>query len=177
MSAQTPNKATTLPSPARQQLDELESFIQQMLNVPVSHVAGDDMPTTATQTRPRDEERAFDRPPDEHETLPTTPPVVVETSEPTETEAGWDERPANKTTPRLRPRLDERTRYRKSVLKPLWLWPIIGINKAFDAPTYSLGRTGSWVRESGRTVAAWIGVGLIVAAVAWVAIDWLTWKW
>jgi hypothetical protein len=61
---------------------------------------------------------------------------------------------------------------------PFLLLPLLVLNRVFDGLTYLLGPVGGWLRRpSGRNLIGWLGVLMILGAVAWGAVDWfgLTW--
>jgi hypothetical protein len=58
------------------------------------------------------------------------------------------------------------------------LRPLLWINRAFDGSTAWLGPLGRWQREpTGLALLGWTGFLLLVAALAWVAVDTLGWTW
>jgi hypothetical protein len=58
----------------------------------------------------------------------------------------------------------------------LGLWPVIALNKVFDALTYPLGPLGGWLRGStGRALLAFLGGVFIVAAGILLTLDWCEW--
>lgn len=60
----------------------------------------------------------------------------------------------------------------------LWLRALLGCNRIFDACTAGLGPLGRWLRgPRGRALLAWLGILLLAAALAWVALDGMGWSW
>jgi len=56
--------------------------------------------------------------------------------------------------------------------------PLVALNRAFDAGTTLLGPVGGWLRSAGgRTWLGLLGLGLLLAALAWGLGDWLGWTW
>jgi hypothetical protein len=56
------------------------------------------------------------------------------------------------------------------------LMPIVVLNGVFDALTYLLGPLGAWLRRgSGRTALGWLGIVMILGAIAWALADWADW--
>jgi hypothetical protein len=58
---------------------------------------------------------------------------------------------------------------------PVWLWPVVGINKIYDALMDGLGSPGRIMRRTGRAWLGWIGLLMLAAALAWGVLDWLQW--
>src|SRR5262249_16262429 len=61
-------------------------------------------------------------------------------------------------------------------ISPL-LCPLIPLNLAFNFATSLLGRLGTWLRGSGRTLMGWLGIGMILTAVGWAAGEWFGYDW
>jgi len=58
------------------------------------------------------------------------------------------------------------------------LYPLLGINWAFDLATAWLGPLGRWLRgPRGRALLGWGGLLLLAATLAWLAYDTLGWTW
>jgi hypothetical protein len=56
-----------------------------------------------------------------------------------------------------------------------WLWPLKFANGAFDVFTHLLGPLGSWLRQpSGRNFLGWLGLVLLLAAIALQVVMWVT---
>ena len=54
----------------------------------------------------------------------------------------------------------------------LWLLPLVWVNQVFDVGSYLLGPSGRWWRRpAGRTLLGWLGLVLLLGAVAWVAVE------
>jgi hypothetical protein len=89
------------------------------------------------------------QPPEPEEPAATISPAAMPAENPPETSAGADIQP-----PRW------------------WHWPLVCANELFDLATVPLGGLGRWLREPrGRTWLGWIGLGLLVAAVAWLVFE------
>ena len=60
---------------------------------------------------------------------------------------------------------------------PRWLlWPLLGVNAAFDACLVPFGPAGRWLRgRTGRTVLGAVGLLALAAAAALAAADWFGW--
>ena len=59
-----------------------------------------------------------------------------------------------------------------------YLRPVVWCNRAYDAGTSWTGPLGQWLRGAqGRAVIGLMGLLLLIAAFAWVAIDGLGWTW
>ncbi len=174
MQTPAPGSVSTAPDPVRQQLDELDAFLQRMLGLPVQ-------PSSAAETPGARSfppavvlsEEAGRSSPDDFRVPDTALPVAgVITADPVLPEALRDPGVEMERFP-----FERRTTYATRLVTANWLWPLVGINKAYDVPTYLLGPAGRWLRESGRSTVGWLGLGLIALAAAWVAFDWLSWKW
>ncbi len=63
------------------------------------------------------------------------------------------------------------------IFVPRVLRPLVRINNLYDATTRWLGPPGRWLRSQGRTLLGWTGLALLIAAAAWVALDWIGWIW
>ena len=57
----------------------------------------------------------------------------------------------------------------------LWLWPVVGINRIYDAVMGGLGSPGRIMRGTGRAWLGWVGLLMLAAALAWGVFDWLQW--
>ena len=58
---------------------------------------------------------------------------------------------------------------------PLWLRPLVWLNRFFDRHTYRLGALGRWLRRpAGRAVLGWTGL-LLLAAAAVLLARWIRW--
>jgi hypothetical protein len=59
-----------------------------------------------------------------------------------------------------------------------FILPVIWGNRLFDRGTMLLGEHGDWLRSpAGRSMLGLTGVGLLLAALAWLLRDWLGWTW
>lgn len=171
---------SAIPHPTRQQLDELDALLQQMLGLPVHPPSEDWEPPPANLPPPADHAPSLSvageasseaaapietAPP--ALALPPVPPVLPALPAPGSFSA------------RARSAAAERIAI-GSQQPPMavWLWPVVGVNLLFDGLTYLLGPLGRWLRgSSGRALLGWIGLGLLAAAAAWALADWLAWIW
>jgi hypothetical protein len=187
MSSTTSTKEVELPDPVRQQLDELDAFLQRMLDIPVDPSVSE----SVTVEKHRSEQSiaaghaltTASAPPTEAPRPPATRVAegshVVEsppTSGPIPGAIPSYPVPVRSTdSPRMAP--ERRIASTSPRATPLWLWPVTSVNRAYDVPTYFLGPAGAWLRESGRTAVGWLGISLLVLAALWAAVDWLIWMW
>jgi hypothetical protein len=158
-------------------LDELEAFLQKMLDVPVER--GDSEPESPV---PPAEPVARSVPDPVISAAPSREPTFEKSVELEELpELPDDPPPATLPLPPPKPLkriLDtERNTFQPSGAPFSWHWPVLAVNRLYDAPTQLAGPAGEWLRDSGRTIVGWIGVSLIVIAAAWVVVDWLAWMW
>ncbi len=58
---------------------------------------------------------------------------------------------------------------------PIWLWPVVGINRLYAGTMSRLGAPGRLLLGTGRTWLGWIGLIMIAGALAWGIIDWIHW--
>jgi hypothetical protein len=58
---------------------------------------------------------------------------------------------------------------------PIWLWPVVGINRVYDGIMGLLGGPGRVLLGIGRTWLGWIGLIMLAAALAWGILDWIHW--
>jgi hypothetical protein len=58
---------------------------------------------------------------------------------------------------------------------PIWLWPVVGINRVYDGVMGLLGGPGRVLLGIGRTWLGWIGLIMLAAALAWGILDWIHW--
>jgi len=58
---------------------------------------------------------------------------------------------------------------------PIWLWPVVGINRVYDGVIGLLGGPGRVLLGTGRTWLGWIGLIMLAAALAWGILDWIHW--
>jgi hypothetical protein len=70
------------------------------------------------------------------------------------------------------------TRLRQRRRSTPWVGPLGRLNLLFDRCAVALGGPGLWlVRAEGRAVLGWIGILLLLGAVAILIGDWLGWSW
>jgi hypothetical protein len=173
MSSSGRSPATDVLSPTRQQLDELDSLIQQMLSLPVNPVGNEtftaadvvsppvSMPGQVEEFRGAEDTRPAE--------LPSPPeafaPPVAEAlplAELPKPQAAEEPPP-----PAQRPSAPRRRRWTRPVVLPL-VWA----NGIFDGFTYILGPLGRWLRgEAGRAFLGWLGLALLAGAVVWALLD------
>jgi hypothetical protein len=61
-------------------------------------------------------------------------------------------------------------------LRAILMQPLLWVNGIFDLCTRFLGPFGRWLRTGqGRNALGYVGVSLILLAVAWVVKDWMSW--
>jgi hypothetical protein len=169
-----PSASSSRPTDAanltRQQLDELDALLQRMLALPVhlpeESSASFDHPTAAAPVSLLE--------PLAEATEPLLAPLE-ERIEPsltyrTELPTLSDARLANPCDRDLEAETEEPV--------PVWQWPLLGINQAFDYVVGGLGSTGRWLcRPAGRTFLGWAGLACLAAAFALLVLDWVRWNW
>jgi hypothetical protein len=173
MSDATP-RPTNPAQPTRQQLDELEALMQQMLALPVNELDKESGGGTASlhDSIPAHDESAVPTwqpgpAPDLSQAVASQPvgprpessPSVAVQSAPT-----WGRKVLRTAAPQRRFRGE-------------WLLaPLVWSNRTFDRTMMRLGRPGRWLRSrQGRTVLGWLGVVLLAAALARAIIDVIGW--
>jgi hypothetical protein len=190
MSSPSRSPSPDVLSPTRQQLDELDSLIQQMLTLPVNplgsetFVGADPFPMPAgapdEATRPAELPKLPE---------PFAQPVPDPFLEGSANARAAEVLPAVATPPEPPPpRRDPTNRVEfKSTRKdhsaagvrrwgrPLLL-PLVWANCVFDGFTYLLGPPGRWLRgEAGRAFLGWMGMALLAGAAGWALLDWMGW--
>lgn len=155
----------------RQQLDELDELLQRMLDLPVQSTEGE---TTSTAGPLPSSVSVLDTEP---ELPPPYIPPLVKRSEPVPSLRS--ETPV--APPRLVARLPEKEGVSEEESAPIlaaWFWPLVWINQGFEAGTRSLGKPARWLRRpSGRTLVGWLGLLLLMGAVALLVWDWVRTNW
>lgn len=58
---------------------------------------------------------------------------------------------------------------------PIWLWPVVGVNRTYDSLMTRLGKPGHVLLGRGRTWLGWIGLLMLSAALVWGILDWIHW--
>ena len=58
---------------------------------------------------------------------------------------------------------------------PIWLWPVVGVNRTYDGFMTRLGSPGRMLLGRGRTWLGWIGLLMLTAALVWGILDWIHW--
>jgi hypothetical protein len=185
MSDATP-RPTPPAHPTRQQLDELEALMQQMLALPVNQIDDDAVPSTvllptfepevsppenAVIAAPAERQQAYWEAtlPTAKETAPA--PEFLDRGMPV-TEAGPKPSWASPSSPQpaivQRIRSDRPSflrRQRKS--KARWLLaPLVWTNLSFDRLAGRLGRPGRWLQgQRGRLVVGWLGILFLLGAI------------
>lgn len=185
MSYQGPSLTDETMQPTRQQLDDLETLIQQMLALPVTRAPGETEPTSPqteslepTSSQPLHMERLVDRAGDVHPLLLSH---FRETVEPAaeSTPDVWRELSASATAlaeSAPTSSVDESIETRP-VAVGVVVRPLVWIDRAFVAGTRPLGGTGRWLQGGvGRTVVGLAGLALLGTAIAWGILDWIGWS-
>jgi hypothetical protein len=164
--------------PTRQQLDDLESLMRRMLDLPVGPHDGEARPTRAPFVEPE-----------------PVPAPLVEVVAPGplfqshEAEEASDSvlpaiheeitavRPSSAEGPMHLYDTDYRSRpVRRGSQVGLWKWPLVWSNRLFDRLTVPLGEPGRWLRgPTGRACLGWSGVLFLVTAAVWSVLDWMGW--
>jgi hypothetical protein len=203
MSSGTLADPRVVPNPTLEQLDELESLIQRMLEIPVVQVpepilaAQPALPRLDAAHAPapggfdyRDRSSAApghscaDQEPSQSALM--APPRLEARSRPdTHTAADPDRASAAAVNTAARPIIARRSlthsNRRRAAAQPasgrkLILWPLASVNWIFDLYTFPLGPFGRWLRESsGRALLGGLGVVSLVAACAWALGEWMGW--
>jgi hypothetical protein len=183
-------RSSGLPSPTRQQLDELDALLQRMLALPVAPSAEADQPVDpppATETSPP---VLISSPAGEEfgvRTLalihlrsagPETPPQAIvpspsrdETALVPTVPAPAPEQPVAEEPVPVSPAPERRP-------LPWGLRPVVWVNRGFDFCAGCLGAPGRWLRRPwGRTLLGLVGLLLLAGAVGWIVLDWMGWPW
>jgi hypothetical protein len=88
---------------------------------------------------------------------------------------------ATLTTPtpfRPRPTAPRPVTRRAASANGVLFWPVRGLNYAFDRVTHRLGAPGRWLRgRRGRAVLGWVGIALLMGALGWQMLLWLSQGW
>jgi hypothetical protein len=183
----------TLPNPTQDQLDELETLIQRMLELPVveqESIGADPAVLVREHPAPSGDAATIELSPP-HRVFPGNPAEIRGTMDETQAASGTfqlaDDLPAikirssrsKKPTRSLRATphstgneagaQDER-------LLRLLLFPLKAMNWVFDLYTLPFGPVGRWLRDSsGRNVLGVTGLIFLAIAVGWGAVEWMGW--
>jgi hypothetical protein len=155
----------------RQQLDELDALLQQMLGLPV-------YPKPPEARVPEPQRPASPSPASGAAPTATVPPPATD-GEPSVPVAlrSWPP-PVRPDSGRVRFRSRGRITLRGPWKHGLGVGVLVAVNRTFDGLTYALGPVGRWLRgDSGRAALGWTGMGLCGVAAGWVILDWLAWLW
>ena len=157
--------------PTRQQLDDLDALMERMLALPVSQPEEETERATVPKVVPVSQ--AGPR------TVPEAPPwfdnepAAVAVLPPPDRLEKMEAAPRPVEAPRDHPRPAP------APARAAWpLRPLIWCNRAFDRWTFSLGRTGRWLRHPvGRNFLGGFGLLCLAGAAAWAILDWIGWTW
>jgi hypothetical protein len=195
MAATEASGSSTVANLAREQLDELDSLIQQMLDIPVNPSpeflgrANSGTLGEVDTSPPSNPENHFSDPntaPSVSEQL-NEAPEILPSSLPDK--AAWEslssdvlEKDPEKEAYSSVVRTDVATRRvprkRRSASGGGIRLPLVWVNRLFDWSTLLLGPLGRGLRShAGRALLGWIGVLLIGGATLWGLLDWLGWIW
>ena len=162
--------STPVPSPSlhptRRQLDELDALMERMLELPVHGSEEDIKQNAAEPSEPSAEpfaELAFPSNISYH-----TDEVVS-----AEGEFKFANEPGRPHTTVSLPAGSTAVDYGPP--PPMWLWPVVGVNRIYDGLMGGLGRPGRAVGSKLRPLLGWIGLLMLAAALAWGILDWLHW--
>jgi hypothetical protein len=182
-----------LPNPTQDQLDELETLIQRMLELPV-------VEQESIDTDPALQVREHPAPSSDGFTIEVSPPHREFAGNPGETRGTTDETPAPSGTFKLADELPvikirslrskKPTPSRRATshstgteaaaqggrrLRPL-LFPLTAMNWVFDLYTLPFGPVGRWLRGSGgRNVLGVTGLILLAIATGCGVVEWMGW--
>lgn len=197
--------ASSSPSlhPTRRQLDELDALMERMLEVPVKAAEGESLgpvdPTTSSTESLTNSSLLTDFTSTGFESFRTgegdsslvDSPSAFDFYSPTPADD-------NSASPTLEPRgqtpfviqsaassvipgsfAGSRESSPSSVMDdppaPIWLWPVVGVNRTYDGFMTRLGGPGRMLLGSGRTWLGWIGLLMLTAALVWGILDWIHW--
>ena len=181
MSTQAPRPRPL--SPTRQQLDELDALLERMLALPVSAADEPAAASTAELPAPPAAPPALPEPPPPPRPavavpLPTPPAAPVPAVPPAAALAAVNAPapPAVRRPPAVpRPSLPL---FQPAPPPPLWLAPVVLLNRGYDRLTLRLGTTGRWLRHSGgRATLGYAGLLLLAVALGIALFDWIGWPW
>jgi hypothetical protein len=176
--------------PTRQQLDELDALMQRMLALPVTGTEEADPAPTSSQpvatAQPFDERTS---PQDGDEWAETAAPVFedfrFEEAPPVRRPAPASKQPepalavGSLETEQQEPIMLSPPQVRPTiVVAARGLQPLLWCNQVYDLCTMPLGGMGRWLRgENARALLGWMGIILLAAAFAWVAVEGIGWIW
>jgi hypothetical protein len=192
MSTPVPPRSPGLPSPTRQQLDELDALLQRMLALPVNPL-DEPNPTADPAATPAS---TVSQPAAEVSSTGSTSTAAAEgfsvrtlsliqlgSSQP-ESPASGNGTVSSPTArvavaePGVAPVSSPAPAERERVPTPLWLRPLVWGNRIFDRCAGLLGAPGRWLRRPwGRTLLGLTGLLLLAAALGWMVLDWMGWPW
>jgi hypothetical protein len=175
----------------RQELDELDALMQQMLALPAEEPDEFDDPLPEARlaadthaSSPRLVETASGA--GASPQLPALPALLLEEErsvtagaapEPSPFE-GFDVRPVRADVHKPEPPPSSRTAAGRRPRAAWWLRPLVWPNQAFDRSTHWLGAPGRWLRgPQGRSLLGWLGLLFLSGALGWVALDTIGWPW
>jgi hypothetical protein len=183
----------TLPNPTQDQLDELETLIQRMLELPVvehESIGSDPALQVREHPAPSDDAPTFELSPP-HREFPGNPPDIPGTTEEAPAASGRfemaDDLPAlkirssrSKKPIRSRPPTHHSSGNEAAAqggwLRRLLLFPLTAMNWTFDLYTLPFGPVGRWLRGSGgRSVLGVTGLILLAIAIGCGVVEWMGW--
>ncbi len=190
------------PHPTRQQLDDLDDLLRRMLELPVNapEESGADGPPPETPFSTLQESPVavsfsdpLTPPPGNmilvdpiaprpiQEAPPQPRPAASVPATPLELPLLNPIPPAERTGVPLLPQADPRRSGQAALLasrpaaSPMWLRPILWVNRSFDRTAFTFGSPGRWLRQpGGRAVLGMVGL-LLLAAATLVLLDRIGW--
>jgi hypothetical protein len=183
----------TLPNPTQDQLDELETLIQRMLELPVveqESIGSEPALQVIDHAAPASDPPAFEVSPP-HRPFPGNPAEISGTSEAAPSSSDTfqmvDDLPPVKLRS-SRSRKPARSRHSKphsigkeaaaqgSRLLRFLLFPLTAMNWVYDLYTLPFGLPGRWLRGSvGRNVLGVTGLALLAIAIGCGVVEWMGW--
>jgi hypothetical protein len=187
-------------NPTRQQLDELDTLIQQMLGLPANHLnegLASRTPTTTTfvpsaaEVAPLAGDRQNDPSIGDAQSNRGSLSYLI-TPAAMATAACAVDRLAEPLIADATPILGIQTAPSTAPIKPparlpkptsnprtsVWLLPLVGVNLLFDCVTVLVGPVGRWLRgDWGRSFLGWVGLALLAAAMAWGLVEAMVGRW
>ena len=150
--------------PIRRQLDELDALMEQMLELPVNPVEDGSTNSPSLESAETSPFEGF------------SPNGIISYH----TEDSNDERRMKKEAsqgviPSSIPHPSSIRGDDAGPPPPIWLWPVVAMNRVYDALMGGLGTPGRVMRGTGRVWLGWIGLILLATALAWGLFDWLQW--
>lgn len=173
------------------QLNELETLMQRMLDLPVTPQPGEEAPAPPAaavlppppppvppEPRPQSlaESTAFRQVPASPPQVAASAPLRQETPLRNEQEEGAEPMP-RAAVPRPEPRVKFGATPRPTVFAPpalsFWLRPLVWLDELFQTALIPLGPVGRAASSNtGRTLLGLLGLGLLSGALAWGVWDW-----